>query len=439
MAIFDWFRPKWRHSDPKVRMAAIAEIDDQSLLFRIAVEDADSKVRCTAVSFLRDQEDLLKFVMHRRSRGRERNAAIARLTDAKVLIGLAEKSDCDALLIATTADMAEEVRTAAAQKWLERSATTLSGLCWVDHAQLPMARYRLRNVGRISRESAAPSKDAALDLLIAQIDQQGMDRSITETVVEELGKAGTPKAVGALIDVLEKAANESSYGGYAVVPAIRTLGRMRVEKAIGPMFGLVCAANDDHINRVVTEALVDIGEANVKPLLSALDHNDRRVQACAEDALGKLGDGRVAGRIAERLGSFSIFHEDTEALGRFISKIRMIGSLGSKDAVPALMKILRDDSAAVAASRAAGEALDLLIEDPEGKRELEELKTKLLPQHCTVKFPFGFRGRNQPVAVQFVDGVGHVTDDSSGGVTWTVTLARDRRSCWWSGRYRDRR
>ena len=53
MGLLDRFRPQWRHSDPDVRVAAIASIDDPATLTEIAIRDPEWFVRHEAFAALR--------------------------------------------------------------------------------------------------------------------------------------------------------------------------------------------------------------------------------------------------------------------------------------------------------------------------------------------------------------------------------------------------
>ena len=56
MSIFDWFKPKWKHSDPKIRLAAVKAITDQQVLAEVARKDADSYVRQAAEKRIDDRQ-----------------------------------------------------------------------------------------------------------------------------------------------------------------------------------------------------------------------------------------------------------------------------------------------------------------------------------------------------------------------------------------------
>ena len=55
MALFDAFRPKWKHSDPDVRVAAAGELDDPMILRRMVIEDGHSFVRHRVFDILREK------------------------------------------------------------------------------------------------------------------------------------------------------------------------------------------------------------------------------------------------------------------------------------------------------------------------------------------------------------------------------------------------
>lgn len=48
MALSDFFKPRWRHSDPSIRKAAAAQLDDEAVAVRLAGSDPDDGVRAAA-------------------------------------------------------------------------------------------------------------------------------------------------------------------------------------------------------------------------------------------------------------------------------------------------------------------------------------------------------------------------------------------------------
>lgn len=57
MAISDWIKPKWKHSDPEVRLGAVRRMgpDDEERLRTLALADADHRVRVAAVERIADE------------------------------------------------------------------------------------------------------------------------------------------------------------------------------------------------------------------------------------------------------------------------------------------------------------------------------------------------------------------------------------------------
>lgn len=88
MGLLDRFRPRWRRSDPDVRRAAIAEIEDAATLTEIAIRDPEWFVRHDAFAALRamapDQSFYARLL--RESQDEEiRRKAVKVLTDASEL------------------------------------------------------------------------------------------------------------------------------------------------------------------------------------------------------------------------------------------------------------------------------------------------------------------------------------------------------------------
>ncbi len=78
MDFLDFFRPKWRHPDAKIRLAAVRKIEDQALLAKIAAEDVHLEVREAAVERLTDQALLAKIAAGDKG-DRARMAAVERV------------------------------------------------------------------------------------------------------------------------------------------------------------------------------------------------------------------------------------------------------------------------------------------------------------------------------------------------------------------------
>src|ERR1035441_4504840 len=80
MEFMDLFRPKWRHSEANVRLAAVRMLTDQNILAQVAKTADFDDVRIAAVEELNDESVLTEFA------GADRNwdvrlAAVRKLTD----------------------------------------------------------------------------------------------------------------------------------------------------------------------------------------------------------------------------------------------------------------------------------------------------------------------------------------------------------------------
>ena len=80
MSIADWFRPKWKHSDPDVRRKAVEALADQLELADIAKNDEYSWVRQVAVGRVTNQS-LLADIAKSDQNSAVREAAVERMTD----------------------------------------------------------------------------------------------------------------------------------------------------------------------------------------------------------------------------------------------------------------------------------------------------------------------------------------------------------------------
>jgi hypothetical protein len=88
MGLFDLFRPKWKHSDPDVRLAAAKDVADENILIEMAAKDREWFVRHNAFDVLRSRNCGQHVYAHlARHAGDEeiRRKAIKKLTDQAVL------------------------------------------------------------------------------------------------------------------------------------------------------------------------------------------------------------------------------------------------------------------------------------------------------------------------------------------------------------------
>lgn len=89
MSLLDSFKPKWKHSDPKVRREALKKITDQKVLYKIVSYDKNSGVRKTAIEKVTDQDVLSEIVMNDENAD-VRKAALEKVTDQDVLFSIVQ-------------------------------------------------------------------------------------------------------------------------------------------------------------------------------------------------------------------------------------------------------------------------------------------------------------------------------------------------------------
>lgn len=88
MGLFDIFRPKWKHGDPDVRIAAAKELTDIGILQRMATDDRDWFVRHRVFDEIRDRQsgDSVYAHLAKHSLDEEiRRKAVKKLQDEAVL------------------------------------------------------------------------------------------------------------------------------------------------------------------------------------------------------------------------------------------------------------------------------------------------------------------------------------------------------------------
>jgi len=87
MAILDLFRPKWKHSNWKVREAAIEKLTDQNVLIDIAKNDEDYNVRTAAIEKITDQNVIID-VAKTDKNDKVRTAARNKISDEQIALKL---------------------------------------------------------------------------------------------------------------------------------------------------------------------------------------------------------------------------------------------------------------------------------------------------------------------------------------------------------------
>lgn len=111
--------------------------------------------------------------------------------------------------------------------------------------------------------------------------------------------------------------------------AVRALGELGDARAVGP---LIAAMGEQSLGKDATQALANLGNSAVEPLIAALDDSDLSVRWGAADALGLAGDARAVEPLIAHL------REDPN-----LSVISALKKLGDPRAVEPLIAALGDD------------------------------------------------------------------------------------------------
>ena len=94
MGLFDFLRPKWKHSNPDMRVAAAREMDDVQILVKMATTDSDWFVRHRVLDEIRDRKlggDGVYGDLAKNSVDEEiRRKAVKKLTDEVLLADIAK-------------------------------------------------------------------------------------------------------------------------------------------------------------------------------------------------------------------------------------------------------------------------------------------------------------------------------------------------------------
>jgi tetratricopeptide (TPR) repeat protein len=90
MALADWFRPKWRHSNPSIRATAVRALTNPAIVARVAKGDVDADVRRLAVEMLTD-ESVLSEVAKTDADEQVRALALGRVSEATFLADIVQK------------------------------------------------------------------------------------------------------------------------------------------------------------------------------------------------------------------------------------------------------------------------------------------------------------------------------------------------------------
>jgi HEAT repeat protein len=294
----------------------------------------------------------------------------------------------------------------------ESAAAALGRLGWTPRDSSERARYL---IARGAWEELSEVGDPAIGPLLAALESEEKDtaesaeaalrewaRRSPDTVVEHLVRAlvedsrrhrvadvlaatGDPRAIEPLIQTLRheqpmlivpeggepkllgRAADLVSFGEPAVEPLIRALGEGSVNLQASAAFVLgrigdpraaeplaqALERNDPRRLQpaIIAEALGQLGEAAVAPLLRVAYHKDWQIACAAVGTLGKIGDARATGPLVQLLGHRSV---PTRAAAAWA-----LGEIGDPRAVEPLKRALKDLPVSTAAAEALSKTKDI--------------------------------------------------------------------------------
>jgi HEAT repeat protein len=137
--------------------------------------------------------------------------------------------------------------------------------------------------------------------------------------------------------------------------AAHALGRLRTERAIGPLIGAILNEVDEHVRWAAGKALIDIGsEQAVDPMMKAMGEGEISVRSAAVDVLGGLRAERAVKPLV------SILADDSDRFMRRIATMAL-GRLPKEEVLGPLLEALvedKDDGVRVNAAFALAEIGD---------------------------------------------------------------------------------
>lgn len=202
MSFFEIFQPRWRHADPAVRLAALADLKDDEKLGNIALSDVDQAVRLTAAARVTGEETLA-WLADSAACPKVRELAVGRVRDEAVL-RRAAGSDQDPRvrqMARLRSELSEPLRRVLAEELGKLSVATRVTVTAVAHQgsreQVVLALLGDRRL-EVNGVPESRPRASALQLLAAQRGPDGTPREAglifcqvtVERVAEDLFFAG---------------------------------------------------------------------------------------------------------------------------------------------------------------------------------------------------------------------------------------------------------
>ena len=172
------------------------------------------------------------------------------------------------------------------------------------------------------------------------------DSRVQANAADALGKINDAKAVDPLIQALRDESRKVRFN------AAIALGEIKDNRAVDPLIQALKDSSDDEW--WAAEALAEIGEPSVSPLIHALRESRRKVRFNAAIALGKIKDNRAVDPLIQAL-------KDNDSQIR-ANAAEALGNIGDTRSVRPLIQALKDDDINV--RNEAAYALDKLGSGP---------------------------------------------------------------------------
>jgi len=176
-----------------------------------------------------------------------------------------------------------------------------------------------------------------------------------------LGELGDPSATIPLIESLREDRNVD-----VRVRAARALGRLGGEEVVLPLVEALSDGNSQ-VCMTAADALIEIGDIAVKPLVESLQHEKVNVRCDATRALGELAHSAAVDALIGVLTD--------EWVNVRIYAVQSLGKIGDRKAVPHLIEVLENGSENDLVRAGAGAALGML-KDPKALLPLRNLIMK---------------------------------------------------------------
>jgi len=140
--------------------------------------------------------------------------------------------------------------------------------------------------------------------LVAALQDSEGDRYVQQAAVEALGWIGEPIQRPLIVVLRDR-------DDGARQRAIAALGQMRDARNLNPLIGALRDIQSYNVHQGALEALVQLGEAAVEPLIAVLQDDDPFVRRRAVLALGEIRDARAVGPLIAALQDpFSLVRQE---------------------------------------------------------------------------------------------------------------------------------